>query len=301
MITFFPKFEEHERTLAAAAHPTEEDTAVLASLRVFLSYIRENYRESLSRIASFTKHGEITFELLYAVLIPGSIILHRCPVTRETLAMRLVLATRVERKCGPCYLLSLIGLEASATDVKTEGLIADIGGEEDDGARRSKGPRFGYGATRIILDYFEGVQEIHSLSAFPIQYHPEAAQVRAMLVSRGRRWADLAGVHHVQYYGMGIQRERGQGELRLRRFAVKSRVMIDKGELSLISKYVCAWYNADTLSRSRRTLRQGREQLGPTYPEQASSDQRWEKWDGVSHRRRPAPRFSDLVRLQLIG
>ena len=247
-------------------------------------------------------HGEIIFDLLYAILIPGSIILHRCPATRETRAMRLLLASRGVTRCGdPYYALYLSGLEASTANDKTEDPKAEIGWGEDDGARSSKGPRFGYGTTRVTLAHFEGAQEIHSLSAFPLQYHPEAAQVRATLVSRGRRWAALSRVHHVQYYGTGIQRERDQGELRLRRFAVKSRVMIDKGELSLISKDICARYNADTLSHPCRAFCEGREPLGAATPKHTSPVQRWEERGGFSHQRRPPPRFSDPVRLQLVG
>ena len=208
------------------AEPTEEDTRVLASLRVFLSYIHENYRQTLARIASLTAHGDITFDLLYAVLIPDSIILYRCPITRETRAMRLVVANLAYNQCGPYYALYLMGLEALAADDSTEDSMEEIGWGEDDGTRRGSGPRFGYEETRISLDHFDGVRKIHSLSAFPIQYHPEAARVRATLVSRGRRWAALSGVHHVQYSGTAIMREHG---LKLRRFAVKSRVMIDKG------------------------------------------------------------------------
>ena len=231
MVAFVPRFEQYERALTAAAEPTEEDTRVLASLRIFLPYIRENYRQTLARIASLTAHGEITFDLLYAVLIPGSIILRRCPITRETRAMRLVAANLAYNQCGPYYALYLAGLEASPAGDSAEDSTEEIGWEADDGTRRGKGPRFGYEVTRVSLTHFAGVQQIHSLSSFPIQYHPEAARVHATLVSRGRRWAALAGVHHVQYSGTAIMREWDQHELKLRRFAVKSRVMIDKGEL----------------------------------------------------------------------
>ena len=199
--------------------------------------------------------------------------------------MRLLFSRTGVTKCGdPYYALYLSGLEASAANDKTEDPKAEIGWEEDDGARRSRGPRFGYGVTRVTLAHFDGAQEIHTLSAFPLQYHPESAQVRAMLVSRGRRWAALAGVHHVQYHGTGIRREEDQqGEFRLRRFAVKSRVMIDKGELSLILENICAWSNADTLSRPCRALCEGRARLGTAIPKHTSPAQRWEEWGGVSH------------------
>ena len=228
MITFFPKFEEHERTLAAAAEPTEEDTRVLAALRVFLSYIRKNYRQTLARVASLTAHSEITFDLLYAVLVPGSVILRRCPITRETRAMRLVTAIKGMNQSGPYYSLCLAGLEASAAGDDADDPDAEIGWEDDD-ARHAAGTRFGYGESYVTLRHFNGVHKIHALSAFPIEYHPDAARVRAMLIARARKWAALSSVHHMQYRGTGIKREWVQGEIKLRRFTVKARVMVDKG------------------------------------------------------------------------
>ena len=49
--------------------------------------MRKNYRQTLARIASLVSHGEITFDLLYAILVPGTVIVRRCPTTRETRAV----------------------------------------------------------------------------------------------------------------------------------------------------------------------------------------------------------------------
>ena len=133
LITFFPKFEEHERTLASQDKLTEEESRVLASLSVFLDYIRKNYRQTLARIASLVEHSEITFDLLYAILVPGTIFLRRDPITRETRAMRLVTASKGQNSCGPYYSLCLAGLEASAGDDDADDAddVDDVDDEDD--------------------------------------------------------------------------------------------------------------------------------------------------------------------------
>ena len=232
VITFFVKFEEYECTLSASDSRTEEEDRVLSSLRVFLDYIRKNYRQTLARISSLVSHGEITFELLYAILVPGTVVLRRCPVTLETRAMRLASATKGTSQCGPYYALLLAGLEASAGE-NDASADAEVGWDEERAS--GTGVRFGFAETNVTLRYFAGVHKVHKLACFPIEFHPQRESVREMLVTRGRRWAAHAGVSHVHYKGTAIRREWGNdGELKIRRYTVKSRVMIDKSTCSVL-------------------------------------------------------------------
>ena len=228
---FFPKLEERERALSAASTRTEEDERVLASLRVLLSYLRKNYRQTLARIDSLLSNGEITFDLLYALFVPGTIVLRRCPITREPRAMRLVSASQCSDQCGPYYSLNLTGLESAAGDGYSGGDPSeqDIGWSDEE---HGSGPRFGFAESSCVLRSFPGVARIDGLGVFPLRFHAEEARVRAMLVARARQWAALARVGHMFYRGPAVTREWENGCLKMRRYTVASRVMVDKGACS---------------------------------------------------------------------
>ena len=114
LITFFPKLESYERKLADKQIRTEEEEAVLASVGVLLDYMRKNYRQTLARIDSLLSHSEITFDLMYAILIPGTVFVYPCSVTRELRAMRLEAGRLGVDQCGrPCYQLLLEGIDSA--------------------------------------------------------------------------------------------------------------------------------------------------------------------------------------------
>ncbi len=171
------------------------------SLRILLEWIRSNYRQTLARISSLVSHGEITFDLLYAILLPGTIIVRRCPTTRETRAIRLSSAQKLVNSCGQqFYALNCEGLEEMVDEVEDENTDNSIGWSDDDLAARS-GARFGFVGTRAVVNYFDGVEKINTLSAFPIQYHPDPEGLTALLLARARKWASMSGVHHMHCRG----------------------------------------------------------------------------------------------------
>ena len=95
LITFFPRFQEYANKIANSE--TEEDYCRFKSLSLLLNYLQATYRETLESISEFSSHCSITFDLLYTILIPGTIFLRRCPITHEFQAMRL-LSSRLEMK-----------------------------------------------------------------------------------------------------------------------------------------------------------------------------------------------------------
>ena len=76
---------------------------MLKSLGVLLAHMRKHYKQTLARIASLVGNQEITFDLLYAILLPGTVIIRRCPVTRETRALKLLASYQCTNGCGQKY------------------------------------------------------------------------------------------------------------------------------------------------------------------------------------------------------
>lgn len=161
---------------------SEEDGYAVACVDVLIEYLRRDYRHTIASIENLTSHGEITFDLLYAVLVPRSTLITHCSVTGEIRALQLVSITKTATPCGFMYTLICEGI--------------DVDEYED-----SNSTDFYRTQSRIILPDFDGTVKINSLDAYPIQYHPQEAELRRSLVARGLKWSKLTGVHHMSYKG----------------------------------------------------------------------------------------------------
>jgi hypothetical protein len=182
LLTFLPNFEIYRRDLKAKTDASEEDGHVIASVDVLIEYLRRDYRQTITTIENLTAHGEITFDLLHLVMVPRSTVVTSCPVTGELRALQLASLAKTPTPCGMMYTLICEGIDANDS--------------ED-----SKSPVFFRTQTRILMPEFDGTVKITSLDAYPIQYHPQEAELRRSLVARGLKWSKLTGIHHMNYKG----------------------------------------------------------------------------------------------------
>jgi hypothetical protein len=200
-------------------------------VNTLLSFLATDYRSTLATIERLTSHGEITFDLLYSILVPRSIVVARCAVTGLERLFKLVFFTRTAVEGVPVYQLSLEAVDLvdrPATQTVTVGRVS----------------------TSIFIPYFRGAVRIDSLDAYPLKYHPAEAQLRETITKRGQKWVGLIGVHHMQYDGVaalkyGTKLHRHNVSMsRICRFAysstfqVKGRVMVDRGA-SLFTTHEC--------------------------------------------------------------
>ncbi len=230
MLAFFPQFEQYEKTLLTKAR-TPEENRVSTSVGVLLDYLRKDYRGTLARIANLTAHGEITFDLLYAILVPRSVVVTECPVTGEPRALQILSATKVQNDICTYYSIlcesvdsteegahpgrrnvndqpngtstvpdRLAFLRASRKSKRLAAPPTD-GNQSTTTSAALKGPSFGRVQSKIIIFGFKGTQKINSLEAYPIKYHSDPEGLKTMLLERGRKWASLKGIHHMHYDG----------------------------------------------------------------------------------------------------
>ncbi|KAI0708424.1 P-loop containing nucleoside triphosphate hydrolase protein [Earliella scabrosa] len=231
LISFFPQLEKHAEKLQNAARNDDEEQ-MLSALSTLIDWLRANYRMTLANIANLTAHGEITFDLLYGVLIPHTIIVTRDNATGEPRFLRLLSASRDDKQ----YILTCEGVEAadpmkdaemrrnSKDDIDHS---SDDDDDDDDqtASARPVGRAFGTYITTIYMRIFGGTQKINRLSTYPISYHPDPEGLKATLIKRGRKWASLNGVYHVYYRGLA---GRDGGETYIQ-YNVNSRIMVDRG------------------------------------------------------------------------
>jgi hypothetical protein len=148
---------------------------------LLLSSLSTDYRTTISKINRLTSHSEITFEHLYAILVPRTIFVTRCAIT------------------GLPRLFKLIGFQRTPLGGKP---LYQLTCESVDLIDRNTTQTVGRVQTTILIKYFKGTTNIQSLDAYPLKYHPDEGKLRETLLQRGKKWVALIGVHHKQYDGV---------------------------------------------------------------------------------------------------
>ena len=229
LIAFYPQLESYEERLRAIVAPSGDEEMTRFAFSALLEWLRVNYRSTLASLQELLSNGEITYGLLYGILIPGTTLVSRDGATGELRAVRLISFSRNDEQ----YALNCEGLEAAdarkdatpsgqprdydrddGSDASSyDGDGADFAMDEDEGydgdrekqgsMQRVKQRAFGMSNRTLVLRAFTGTQKINRLGIFPMKYHPNPAHLRADLIRRGRKWASLCGVYHVYYRGLG--------------------------------------------------------------------------------------------------
>ncbi|THH28748.1 hypothetical protein EUX98_g5449 [Antrodiella citrinella] len=248
LLGWLPELQEYGKKLALTLDGLPEDhtdRTTMTHVHYLLSYLITTYATTLDTLSSLVAHGEIIFDLLWALFVPSKTILYlHCPVTNEPRAVRLIHAEKCQKHdAGPGAVSAAYdpsGLTISGVDgneyskllwrLVVEYVEVDIGTRKDP---VSGGPvGFGYAGLGTVLDIpgFVGATKISELGVFPIQYYsgPDGPDgLRKRLISRGRKWAQMGGgVHHLSYSGIAYQfRKHPPGYAKCN---VNSRVMIDR-------------------------------------------------------------------------
>ncbi|PCH36706.1 nucleoside triphosphate hydrolase protein [Wolfiporia cocos MD-104 SS10] len=226
LVAFHPHFTTYHAELQAKPMPTPSERACLDAVSALLRYLETDYRSTLARIRNLTAHGEITFDLLYALLVPRTILITSCPSTGAPLALRLRSASLVHTLTSAFYDVVCESIDAIdfESDVGTQGSV-------DATLRRTGGGRtIGRVESRVLLVKFNGTVKIASLDAYPLDFHPDSKEQKRQLIERGRKWVSMMGVRHVYYRGRGAFAVSGGRCKRYAKFNIDSRVMVDRGD-----------------------------------------------------------------------
>ncbi|KAI0922719.1 hypothetical protein AcV5_009616 [Taiwanofungus camphoratus] len=225
LLTFYPQFEEYQRRLKDKKNLSTEEGHVLISLGVLLDYLRKDYHGTLTRIANLTSHGEITFDLLYAILVPRSILITECPITGELRAVQLKSVSKVSIGGGGLYDLICESVDAvDAVDENTP-LFDTINAEL---RKAGGGKSYGRVENRIVLPSFKGTVKINSLDTYPLKYHPAHVELKKELLARGRKWISLRGIHHMNYKGTAALMMNMGTCKKAVKYSINSRIMVDR-------------------------------------------------------------------------
>ncbi|KAK7039849.1 AAA domain-containing protein [Favolaschia claudopus] len=205
-LTWLPDFQAYHNALTSLKHPTPLQTHLASSTALLLAFLATDYRTTISTISRLTAHAEITYDLLYAILVPRTLLVARCAVTGLERLFLLQSFVRTAIDGVPAYQLALEAVDLVDRPMTQTVVVGRV-------------------ATVVYIPYFKGAMRIDKLDAYPIKFYAGGEErLREVVVERGKRWRELIGVHHMQYSGIAALKCGGK----LLRHNVKSRIMVDR-------------------------------------------------------------------------
>jgi hypothetical protein len=176
------------------------DLTCLQHLDLLINHIREDYATITNRLVSLFENDEITYDLLWAIYKPSTVLYTTCFGTGK-----------------PRCVMYDYGEEKKAQD-DTKYYNMTCRYLDYDGSV------FGEATTEIVIPKFRGAKRINSLRAFPLRYHQDESTVKASLLATGRKFISLIGSNHRHCQGAAFTFDE-KGELV--KLWVNSRIMVD--------------------------------------------------------------------------
>ena len=144
------------------------------------------------------QHGQITYDLLWALFKPGSHVFTRCFGTNEP---RCVVFDAGEEKT-----------QNDETWFNLECRFLDY-----------DGTKFGEAGIFLRVAKFRGSKPIETLEAYPLHHHPSHEQIQKDLIERGQKFRILAGSHIQHCKGSAFFMNKGN----IFKININSRVAVD--------------------------------------------------------------------------
>ncbi|KAI9726527.1 MAG: hypothetical protein M1835_003773, partial [Candelina submexicana] len=175
------------------------DPSSLKHFNLLVNFVKTTYSSTTKRLIALLENHEITYDLLWALFKPNTVVYTTCFGTGKPRCVRYDFGEERTTSNGVEY----FHLECRYVDFD--------------------GKVFGETSIELAIVKFRGTKRINSLDAFPLEYHPSKDEVKANLVECGHKFVSLMGVHHRQYRGDAFYMRKGQPI----KVPVNSRVMID--------------------------------------------------------------------------
>jgi hypothetical protein len=158
-------------------------------VNLLLSFLATDYHATLTTISRLISCGQITSDILYAILVPRTLFVGRCALTGLERLFELQSFRRVRTADGAEYQLLLEAVDLIDSPMTQSVAVGRV-------------------TTTVVFPSFSGSVPITSLNVFPLRFHAAEAQLREAVKLRGRKWVGMIGVHHMQYSGIATWRQK---------------------------------------------------------------------------------------------
>lgn len=186
-----------EELLASSLPSTDKE---VQHLELLVRFLLSHFASAIKTLPKLLEHGEITFDLLWALFPPNTIVYSLDEHSEQPECTIVDFGEGKEGVRGKFFALDVRNIN---WDGKVFGEVSDI----------------------VVIFEFQGAQSITSLDAFPLQYHKDVENVKSTLINRGRKFTTLAGVHHCSYTGLAhVKKDPPHKTIK---FSAKGRLMVD--------------------------------------------------------------------------
>lgn len=163
---------------------TDEELKALEHLEFLINFISKEYSGMVNEINAYLLRGEITYDLLWALLLPQTPLYTECLITGEP---RIVWLQNAVLQLGS------YALQTEAVEYNSGYHMPEKHGLET---------KFGIADIKISPIFaFDGAVKINNLPSYPLEYHTNPDRLGEKLLSRGMKWVSLLGMHHMHYTG----------------------------------------------------------------------------------------------------
>ncbi|KAI4909816.1 hypothetical protein J4E85_011492 [Alternaria conjuncta] len=197
----------------------------IASCKLLLSYIDEDYTATRKALRPMLKAGTITYDLVWALFKPN------------TIAFTPTYHNKDDPRCFKVE--TAYEYESWMTGVKSwyvDGKYLEYDGKS-----------FGLGDHQITIQAFKGHKKITSLSAYPLKYHKDPESIKKQLVDRGKKFVALQGMNYRLQKGIAYMKHKNN----IIRFIINGRVMVDPAIFRRINpNYPLSYLKQDELAQN---------------------------------------------------
>ncbi|KAF8535885.1 hypothetical protein BDD12DRAFT_808201 [Trichophaea hybrida] len=191
----------------------EEKKQQIKHVKLLIEYLDTDYKNTKATLFPLLENKSITFDLLWAVLKPGTIMYTTCAGSNEPRAFKLEYAQmNVSFMRGKWWSIEGRYLEYDGKDNST------VTGKDG-----KKGGGFGWGSVMVDIEAFKGARKIGSLACYPLEYRKDSEELKAKLIERGKKFVSLRGMQYKSHNGLAFMKKKRQ----YLKVHVKGRIMID--------------------------------------------------------------------------
>lgn len=196
LFAFIPELQAYLE--AAADREAADREASILQLEELIKFLKDWYSSSSENLVPLLAHGEVTYDLLWALFKPSSKVYTIDHDSEQPACLIFDFGEYQERQGQKFFELSCRYLAY-------------------DGKLFGEAPKF------LMIPEFRGARKISSLEVFPLHNTANAASIKQELVARGRKFLTLMGRVHCEYSGLAFYKVKGKAE----KVNVKGRAMID--------------------------------------------------------------------------
>jgi len=156
-----------EDRLAKERSKDAPDEALIADITTALRYVEEDHTGNIVDFTRLTAHQEITYDLLWALFVPNTLLYHYHSMTEQAqvLLARSIYYSQRENLTFYAY----IDCYVIAND----------------------GESFGLARQGLEIDKYSGSCKIQHLTVYPLMYHPDQDAIRDRAIKRGKKFTTM--------------------------------------------------------------------------------------------------------------